>query len=117
MIAKKIIQKRRDFLKLSLVTATYLLAGCGGGGSSNNTTNDETNKDGLIINASLNIPPLIDPKVDSSGVKQYNLSIQKATHNFYKDKVTNTFGINQSYLVSSFTTLYHFKSYIFKHIW
>jgi FtsP/CotA-like multicopper oxidase with cupredoxin domain len=85
------MKERREFLKLSLVTATYLLVGCGGSGGS-------SDKNGLIINASLNIPPLIDPTVDINGVKQYNLSIQKATHNFYKDSVTNTFGINQSYL-------------------
>jgi FtsP/CotA-like multicopper oxidase with cupredoxin domain len=92
------MKKRRDFLKLSLVTATYLLVGCEDRLKHGINDNITTNKSGLIINAPLSIPPLIDPELDVNGVKQYNLSIQKSTHNFYKDSLTNTFGINQSYL-------------------
>jgi hypothetical protein len=89
MISKgKVIQERRDFLKLSLITATYLLVGCGnGGGSSNNTINNETNKDGLIINATLNIPPLINPEVDSNGIKNIIYQYKKQLIIFIKIKL------------------------------
>ena len=88
---------RRDFLKLSFATATLLLAGCRSKSSEmiNTTKTDSTD---LLINQDLNIPTLLDPIADINGVKQFNLNIQKSTHNFYKNTTSNTFGINQSYL-------------------
>lgn len=86
---------RRNFVKLSLVSATYLLSACNAGESSSNKS---ANLDGFLINQALSIPPLLDPIPDVNGVKQFNLNIEERTHNFYTDVTSNTFGINQSYL-------------------
>jgi FtsP/CotA-like multicopper oxidase with cupredoxin domain len=87
---------RRDFIKLSAITAEVLLVGCAPRRNKTNTA--QTNSTGLLINQTLAIPTLINPTADSNGVKQYNLNINSTTHNFYADNSTNTFGINQSYL-------------------
>ena len=59
---------RRNFMKLSLVSATYLLSACNAG---------ESSLDGFLINQALSIPPLLDPIPDVNGVKQFNLNIEE----------------------------------------
>ncbi len=85
--------KRRNFLKLSSVTSLWLLTGCGGGGTnSSNIDNNLTDSINKLI-----IPPLLTG-TDINGVKNYDLTIQKATHTFFTGLGTNTYAVNGSYL-------------------
>jgi FtsP/CotA-like multicopper oxidase with cupredoxin domain len=86
--------KRRDVLKLSAVTALWLLTGCGGGGTSSSSIADDALNDGFN---KLAIPELLMGK-DVSGVKHYDLSIQKANHKFFDAFNTATYAINGTYL-------------------
>jgi len=84
--------ERRDFIKLSTVTTLWLLTGCGGGGTSKSSVNSsDTSSKSLII------PPLLTG-TDKSGVKHYDLTIQKATHKFFNDFSTATYAVNGTYL-------------------
>ncbi len=107
--------KRRDFLALSSVAALGILTGCGssdagtngmgngngagngtgtGGGSNNGSS---TIPSGGINTSSLPIPTLLTP-TDRAGVKHYDLTLQKAQHDFFNGVKTDTFGINATYL-------------------
>ncbi|HIP11216.1 MAG TPA: copper oxidase [Arcobacter sp.] len=77
---------RRNFFKLSAVLSAYLIGGT-----------NSLNASKLIIGAKLSIPTLLDPK-PINGIKQFDLNIQEASHNFFKDIKTKTLGINASYL-------------------
>ncbi len=97
--------RRRDFLTYSAATSFLLLTGCGGSSSdnTNNTTTPPpsppptTPSTGLITGEALAIPTLLDP-TPVNGVKQFDLAIEEATHKFYYEFDTNTFGINATYL-------------------
>ena len=82
--------KRRCFVKLSAITATWLLTGCGGGTSSSASGLDFSVK-------KLIIPPLLTA-IDKSGIKHYDLNIQKSTHTFFDGFDTATYAINGTYL-------------------
>lgn len=97
--------KRRTFLALSSVAALYLAArymrsgggmgmmsggGMMGGGSSSLPPGGIKIKD-------LPIPALLKP-VERNGVQHYDLQIQRAEHDFFKDMMTKTFAINGTYL-------------------
>jgi FtsP/CotA-like multicopper oxidase with cupredoxin domain len=82
--------KKRDFLKLSAVTAGLLLFGCGKTSNTNLSSN-------MIKNKPLPIPPL-NRGVLKNGVRHYDLTIKSATTNFFKDIDTKTYGINSNYL-------------------
>ena len=95
---------RRSFFKLSAITATWLLSGCGGGG----TRRGMGSNMGLSISSfdftpyvntltPLAIPPLLTP-TDIGGVKNYDLTIQKATHTFFAGYDTATYAVNGTYL-------------------
>ena len=85
--------KRRNFLKLSAVTSMWLLTGCGGGGTnSSDVDSDLTNSVNKLI-----IPPLLIG-TDVNGVKNYDLTIQKATHTFFTGLSTSTYAVNGTYL-------------------
>jgi FtsP/CotA-like multicopper oxidase with cupredoxin domain len=89
--------KRRNFLLLSSVAASYLLTGNFAMLSSlhASTTNNDDNED--YFTAPLSIPPLLEGK-SIDGVEHYDLNIQKSKHSFFKNILTNTYGINGSYL-------------------
>ena len=106
--------KRRDFLKLSTITASWVLTGCGGGtGGVNNGTNNNTatpnNNPSSNTNSAFDltsfkdtftpliIPPLLTP-TDVAGIKNYNLNIQKAQHTFFEGFDTATYAVNGTYL-------------------
>jgi len=79
--------KRRTFLLLSTVAASTLLIG----------RNQITNNRAENFNSKLSIPPLLEgEKID--GIYNYNLNIQKAKHNFFSDRLTDTYALNGSYL-------------------
>ena len=87
---------RRDFLGLSATAAIFLLAGCGGGGSSSTNSSDLSNLDSN--QTKLPIPTLIEG-VDKNGTKHYDISINRAKHNFFSNTQTNTYAFGeQSYL-------------------
>lgn len=79
--------KRRKFLFLSTVAASSLLLGRNF--ISDTSKNSFTNR--------LHIPPLLDGK-NINGVYHYDLSIQKAKHQFFQNKLTDTYAINATYL-------------------
>jgi len=79
--------KRRTFLLLSTVAASTLLIG----------RNQILNSSSGSFNSKLFIPPLIEGE-EIDGVYNYNLTIQKAQHSFFADKLTDTYAINGSYL-------------------
>ncbi len=83
--------KRRDFIKLSVVTSIWLLSGCGGSSSSSQTSNKP------LTNNSLPIPELIEPTI-KDGVKHFDLTLQEAKHQFFDGEKTNTYAINSTYL-------------------
>jgi len=86
--------QRREFLKRSVVTSSWLLTGCGGGGTSSSGINSD------IINNDLNklaIPELLMGR-DVDGVKHYDLTIQKSIHKFFDAFDTVTYAINSTYL-------------------
>ena len=90
---------RRDFLGLSATAAIFLLTGCVGGGGGNRMSQSSSDLSNLTINKrALPIPTLLEG-VDKNGVKHYDISINKAQHNFFSNANTNTFAFgNQSYL-------------------
>jgi FtsP/CotA-like multicopper oxidase with cupredoxin domain len=96
--------KRRDFFKLSAITATWLLTGCGGGGTRGMMSNMDLSYSTFDFTPYLNtftpliIPPLLLPTTDVSGVKNYDLTIQKATHTFFSGFDTATYAVNGTYL-------------------
>ncbi len=104
--------KRRGFLALSAVSALALLSGCGGSDSNTNGMGNGNNGNGAngmggsqgstlpsggIKTKSLPIPALLSGD-DRGGVKHYDLSLQKAQHDFFNATKTDTFGINATYL-------------------
>jgi len=87
--------ERRDFFKLSAITATWILTGCGGsGGGGVNTSDINTGAERLT---KLIIPPLLIA-TDIGGVKHYDLEIKKARHSFFSKYNTATYAINGTYL-------------------
>ncbi len=102
--------KRRNFLALSAVSALALLQGCGGsstnpngmgnGNNNNNAAGGNQNSNiptGGIKTKSLPIPTLLTGS-DRAGVKHYDLTLQKAQHDFFNGVKTDTFAINSTYL-------------------
>ena len=95
---------RRDFFKLSAITASWLLTGCGGGGTRGMNSNMGLSFSTFDFTPYLNtltplaIPPLLTPTVDAAGVKNYDLTIQKATHTFFAGYDTATYAVNGTYL-------------------
>ena len=84
--------KRRDFIKLSTIATTWIITGCGGGASSKGEIFDPSPFTKKLI-----IPPLLKG-TDISGVKHYDLNIQKSSHTFFDGRSTSTYAINGSYL-------------------
>ena len=85
--------KRRNFLKLSAVTSLWILTGCGGGGTNSSSVDgDLTNNINKLF-----IPPLLEG-TDVNGIKNYDLTIQKATHTFFTGLSTSTYAVNGTYL-------------------
>ena len=66
-------------------------SGMGGSGGSS------TIPSGGIKTSSLPIPELLKA-TDRGGIKHYNLTLQRAQHDFFNGVKTDTFGINASYL-------------------
>ncbi len=93
--------KRRDFLALSSVAALCIMTGCGSssgiGNGMGGSEGSSTIPSGGIKTSSLPIPELLEA-TDRGGVKQYDLTLQRAQHDFFNAVKTDTFGINASYL-------------------
>lgn len=94
----EIEMNRRKFLTFSSIAAAWLITGCGrgmgggmmGGGSS-------TIPDGGIKHKPLPIPVLLQGSM-RAGTKHYDLDVRRAKHDFFNNILTDTFGINGSYL-------------------
>ena len=80
--------KRRTFLVLSAIAATSCFVGC---------LRDNAKVTDNDFNSKLIIPPLLDGN-NINGVYHYDLNIQEAKHRFFKDKLTNTYAVNGTYL-------------------
>jgi len=92
--------QRRHFIKLSIISSSYILAGCGSDSSTANVDADVTTQEtlsGIIKGEALAIPTLLDP-TPINGVKEFNLSINENSHKFFHEFDTKTFGINSTYL-------------------
>ncbi len=86
--------ERRDFLTLSGATAVALLTGCGGGGGGSTTDAGSS----LTPKAkALPIPTALQG-TDSNGVKQYDLTVQTAQHDFFVESDTPTYAVNGTFL-------------------
>tara|TARA_B110000037_G_C17074022_1_gene487049 strand:+ start:208 stop:1659 length:1452 start_codon:yes stop_codon:yes gene_type:complete len=92
--------KRRQLIKTAAFSSIYLSAGCFGENKTDTSTLliDTSNTDSTATPNLLFIPPLLDPSPDQNGVKQFDLTIQSATHSFFDGIETESYGINGSYL-------------------
>jgi len=87
--------ERRDFLTLSGATAVALLTGCGGGGGGSTTDA----RSSLTPKAkALPIPPELRGTLDVNGVRQYDLTVQAAQHDFFVEANTPTYAVNGTFL-------------------
>ena len=84
--------QRRDFLKLSAVTATWLLTGCGGGGTNSSAVSFDN-----TTNRKLMIPTLLEGE-DRAGVKHFDLTIKESFHKFFDAYESKTYAVNGTYL-------------------
>ena len=102
--------KRRNFLLLSSVSAATLLSGClpmmasaMGMNGHNPMLSDNIGSNTLLTNNTssfnkhLSIPPLLEGK-NINGTYHYDLTIQKAQHEFFTNRFTNTYAVNGTYL-------------------
>ncbi len=100
--------KRREFLTLSLASATLLVSGCGDSSSSGNSmvsssssnsssSNNSSSSSSPNFSSRLAIPPLLEGE-SISGVLHFDLSIQEGKRSFFEGTSTNTFGVNGSFL-------------------
>ncbi len=80
----------KKYFVLLVMIITIGLVGCG---SDTPSTTGE-----LQFENPLNIPPLLEPTIDEDGTKNFTLTMQKGTTEFFPGKQTNTWGINGSYL-------------------
>ncbi len=67
------------------------LAGCG-------KEEDVTNVGKLEFTQALNIPPLAEPTIEADGTKNFTLTMQAGTTELLPGKMSDTFGINGTYL-------------------
>ena len=84
---------RRDFLNLSVATATLLLVGC-------SDSNTETNRVETVVadfTSPLAIPTLLEGE-NINNVLHFDLNLQKGTYSFFEGTTTNTYGINGALL-------------------
>lgn len=89
--------QRRRFLKLSSVTSAVLFSSLLMDSSELNAKEIRKN---LLTNdfyKKLDIPPLLEGK-EIKGVYHYDLNIQEAEHAFFKNRLTNTYAVNGTYL-------------------
>lgn len=89
--------QRRRFLKLSSVTSAVLFSSLLMDSSELNVKEIRKN---LLTNdfyKKLDIPPLLEGK-EIKGVYHYDLNIQEAEHAFFKNRLTNTYAVNGTYL-------------------
>jgi FtsP/CotA-like multicopper oxidase with cupredoxin domain len=106
--------KRRDFIAISATAAVWLLTGCGGGSDGGGGNPGGENPGGgnppgagnpgggspgnpNPAPGELAIPPLLDP-APVGGVKQFTLSIQEGSKEFFPGTATRTYGISADYL-------------------
>lgn len=100
--------KRRKFLLFSSVATSSLLTGCmpmmlagmmrktRGNNIPLNPNNISTSYN-HSFNQDLAIPELLDGE-NIDGIYHYNLTVQKAKHPFFQNKLTNTYAVNGTYL-------------------
>ena len=85
--------KRRNFLALSAVAASAIFTGI--------YSSELCAKENLILNndfdTKLLIPTLLEGK-EMKGVYHYDLNIQEAQHPFFKNVLTRTYAVNDTYL-------------------
>ena len=98
---------RRSFITLSSISAAWILTGCGGGedGGGGSSFTPGAGSGGSPGNPTpapgeLAIPPLLDPPANG-GVKQFNLSIQAGSKEFFPGIRTGTYGISGDYFGKS----------------
>ncbi len=99
--------KRREFLTLSLASATLIIGGCGdssssgdsgtSSSSSSSSSNSSSSSSSPSFSSRLAIPPLLEGE-DIAGVLHFDLSLQKGETTFFEGTSTNTFGVNGSFL-------------------
>jgi len=99
------MMKRRTFLQGSMVASWWLLQGCQNDHSSSSNHDEEMMPGGETVgtvltppsNNSLFIPELLEP-IALNGIQRFELSIEAREHTFFNDAITQTYGINGSYL-------------------
>lgn len=98
--------KRREFITISSIAALWVLTGCGGGGGNNNRggmgynggSSSPAGSTGLLTPKSKALP--IPEAIFGSGrgVKQYDLIIREASHDFFNEANTPTYAVNSTFL-------------------
>ena len=78
-----------------LILSVLLIFGLAGCGSSDDIV---TNVGELEFENPLNIPELAEPTIESDGTKHFDLTMEQGATEFLPGKMTNTWGINGSYL-------------------
>lgn len=89
--------QRRRFLKLSSVTSAVLFSSLLMDSSELNAKEIRKNLLNNDFYKKLDIPPLLEGK-EIKGVYHYDLNIQEAEHAFFKNRLTNTYAVNGTYL-------------------
>ena len=84
------LRSNHRFIVSLLLLLVFGLAGCG--------DKTVTNVGKLNFENPLKIPPLLEPVIGSDGTKHFTLTIKKGTTEFLPGKLTDTWGINESYL-------------------
>lgn len=91
---KEVKQKLKLYRRLIVPFGLLLvfgLAGC----NSNETV---TNVGKLEFQQALKIPELLEPTIESDGTKHFSLTMEPGTTEFFPGEITDTWGINGSYL-------------------
>ena len=87
---KRMKEKSYKILSMLLLPFMLSLAGC--------SVEPTASEGSLKFTQPLKIPPLLEPTVKNDGTKHFTLTMQKGETEFLPGKMTDTFGINGSYL-------------------
>lgn len=85
------MELKKSLFTLLFMSVIFILSGCG-------QEEMVTNVGKLKFEQPLNIPPLLEPEIQSDGTKHFTLTMQKGQTEFFPGKMTDTWGINGSYL-------------------